>query len=219
MGSAYMYFASAKYFHSLVLRVHYVKTFKSKKEKYHEKQEKHEQKPTFKIKIQYKSYVIPHICVFLPNGVKNKTNLKTKLLMKKVLLLTGLLLPYWGGNLFAQLSIPCTLGFPDEKTFNTAWKTDDTDRNEEVFTFDAANLAAKLTCKGYAEDWLINTQGIELKAGETYSIKVNVKTDASYNSQYFYTYFGKSPEIADLTQRVETSAASIKYSRHHMEPC
>lgn len=131
------------------------------------------------------------------------------MLMKKVLLLAGLLLPIWGGNLSAQLSTPCTFSFPDEETFNASWKVDDTDNNSEVFTFDAANAAVKLTCKGDAKDWLINTQGIEMKAGETYSVKINAKTDARYNSQYFYTYFGKSAEIADLTQRVESADLSI----------
>ncbi len=130
--------------------------------------------------------------------------------MKKALLLAELLLPIWGGNLSAQLSTPCTLSFPDEETFNASWKVDDTDINLEVFTFDAANAAVNLTCKSYAEDWLINTQGIELKAGETYSVKINAKTDRSYNPQLFYTCFGKSSEIADLTQRVETADVSIK---------
>lgn len=130
--------------------------------------------------------------------------------MKKVLLLAGLLLPYWGGNLSAQLSTPCVFDFADENAFITCWKTDDTDKNGEIFTFDAENAAAKLTCKANAKDWLINTQGVELKAGETYNVKVNAKTDANYNSQYFYTYFGKSPEINDLIYKVETSDIPIK---------
>ena len=117
----------------------------------------------------------------------------------------------------AQIAPPCTFDLSNETVFNTQFTTTDEDGGGESWQFSPAEGAAECNIGGYASDWLIATQGIELNGGETYIISVTCKTDNRWNTQTFYTLFGTSPAMEDLTQQVESQASSINnifFERH-----
>ena len=97
----------------------------------------------------------------------------------------------------AQIAPPCTFDLSNETVFNTQFTTTDEDGGGESWQFSPAEGAAACNIGGYASDWLIATQGIELNGGETYIISVTCKTDNRWNTQTFYTLFGTSPAMED----------------------
>lgn len=109
----------------------------------------------------------------------------------------------------AQIAPPYTFDLSDETVFNSQLTATDEDGDGESWHYDSAESSAACNIGGFASDWLISTQGIELNGGETYLISVTCKTDVRWNSQTFYTLFGTSPTMEALTQQVESQSTSI----------